>query len=414
MKIDLKTIKGVTFSVEAAPDMLVGKVKELAASSDIGTKDGWEAEGMKLIFQGKVLDNSCDLASYSIKEGDFMVVMASKPKKPAAVPAPAPAPAPVPAPAPPASTPTPAPAPAPSPAPAPEAAPPAEFAPEHAASIQSLCDMGFPREMVIAAMRAAFMNADRAVEYLTNGIPEELADGGDGMDVEGGGDGEGEGDTPTTWDELSRSPAFLAEVAAVRSAAEPQAALQTYLGQMRESNPQQLALIQDNASAFANILNGTAPALAPATPAGGPLPFGNAASDGEGGGAAAAAGLQAMLQQRPEMLEGLLQNPEALQQLLQSPEVQQMLQSPEVQEQLGLTPEMMAAMLGGLGGMGGGGGGGLMGAVQAQLTDEDEEAIQRLMALGFQRAIVIQAFLACDKNENLAANFLFDQGNDLM
>jgi len=135
---------------------------------------------------------------------------------------------------------------------------------------------------------------------------------------------------------------------------------------------------------------------------------------GGGGGAAAAAGLQAMLQQRPEMLEGLLQNPEALQQLLQAPEVQQMLQSPEVQEQLGLTPEMMAAMMGGLGGMGGGGGGGMMGAVQAQLNDEDEEAIQRLMALGFQRAIVIQAFLACDKNENLAANFLFDQGSDLM
>jgi len=401
MKVDLKTLKGVTFSVDAAPDMLVSKVKELAAASEMGTADGWEAEGIKLIFQGKVLENGRDLASYSIKEGEFMVLMASKAKKPAA------AAAPVAAAAPPAVAPAAAAEPAPAPAAA--AAPPAEFAPEHAAAIQSLCDMGFPREMVVAAMRAAFMNADRAVEYLTNGIPEELGGGAEGMDVEGGGEGEGE-DGPATWDELARSPSFLAEIAAVRGAAEPQSALQTYLGEMRESSPQQLALIQNNANAFAAILNGTAAAA----PAGGPLPFGGAGGGGEGGaGAAAAAGLQAMLQQRPEMLEGLLQNPEALQQLLQSPEVQQMLQSPEVQEQLGLTPEMMAAMMGGLGG-GMGGGGGMMGAVQAQLTDDDEEAIQRLMALGFQRAIVIQAFLACDKNENLAANFLFDQGNDLM
>jgi len=88
-----------------------------------------------------------------------------------------------------------------------------------------------------------------------------------------------------------------------------------------------------------------------------------------------------------------------------------MLQNPEVLEQLGINPEMMQAMMGG---MAGGGTNSMANAVQAQLNDEDEEAIQRLMALGFQRAIVIQAFLACDKNENLAANFLFDQGGDLM
>merc|ERR1719198_1116010 len=41
-----------------------------------------------------------------------------------------------------------------------------------------------------------------------------------------------------------------------------------------------------------------------------------------------------------------------------------------------------------------------------ELSAEDNAAIERLQGLGFDRNECIQAFLACDKNENLAANFL--------
>ena len=47
------------------------------------------------------------------------------------------------------------------------------------------------------------------------------------------------------------------------------------------------------------------------------------------------------------------------------------------------------------------------------ISPEDDAAINRLVALGFDRNQAAEAFLACDKNEELAANYLFDQmGND--
>ena len=52
------------------------------------------------------------------------------------------------------------------------------------------------------------------------------------------------------------------------------------------------------------------------------------------------------------------------------------------------------------------------GAVQIQLSEDERAAVERLEQLGFPRAAVVQAYLACEKNEELAANMLFDMGGD--
>ena len=44
-----------------------------------------------------------------------------------------------------------------------------------------------------------------------------------------------------------------------------------------------------------------------------------------------------------------------------------------------------------------------------QVTQEELDAINRLTALGFSQQRAAQAYLTCDKNEEMAANFLFEQ-----
>ncbi len=67
------------------------------------------------------------------------------------------------------------------------------------------------------------------------------------------------------------------------------------------------------------------------------------------------------------------------------------------------------------GGMGGGGGMGAGTSPTVQLSEDEMQAVDRLCELGYDRFAVIQVYLACDKNEPLAANLLMDgMGNDFL
>ena len=51
--------------------------------------------------------------------------------------------------------------------------------------------------------------------------------------------------------------------------------------------------------------------------------------------------------------------------------------------------------------------------VVVNLTEQENEAIGRLEQLGFPRDVCIQAYLSCERNEELAASYLFDaEGQD--
>nr|XP_018259681.1 UV excision repair protein Rad23 [Kwoniella dejecticola CBS 10117]OBR81839.1 UV excision repair protein Rad23 [Kwoniella dejecticola CBS 10117] len=359
------------------------------------------AENQKLIYSGKILNDAATVESLKIKEKDFLVVMVSKPK---ATPAPA------------ASTFTPAPAaPAPSapatetPAAATESAPasstdaPAPAAPastESSTAVESglggsfvtgaalqaatdgMVEMGFERDLVVRALRASFNNPDRAVEYLMSGnIPQIDAPG----------------------------PAPAAPPPAAGAAAPSEPAQGTQPAQpVPSAAPQPPAPQSAGAAGSAENLFAAAEAAMnrdrgiPAGPGAGGL----GGMPGAGGAGAGGLANAPHLQQIREMVQ---QNPALIQPLLQ----QIAASNPQLAQLINENPQALYELLG-AGGEGDEEDDGFGGpqVMQVNLTQEEAAAVERLEALGFDRQMVLQAYMLCDKNEELAANFLFDQGED--
>jgi len=100
----------------------------------------------------------------------------------------------------------------------------------------------------------------------------------------------------------------------------------------------------------------------------------------------------------------LAQNPQMLQQMAQS--------DPEFAAALQQNPQAVAQVLA-MAAQGGGGGAGGQMPMQIELTADDEAAVGRLCALGFDREMVIEVYQGCGKDEVLAANILMDETQEM-
>lgn len=376
MLLTFKNLQQQSFQIEIDTSISVKDLKAKIASEK-GEKD-YPPEGQKLIYAGKVMEDSKPVSEYNVDDKKFIVVMVVKAK-----PAPAAAPAPTKEAAPSAeekkeekkegkkeekmeveekkpeekkdetssSSSTPAEAATSEGAGAAAAAASSDssglvMGEKYEETVQQLVDMGYEKPKVIAALKASFNNPDRAVEYLISGIPNmDLEDsspspaaaptGGDSApasaDTPASGGGSG-GSSADTLGFLRNQPQFQQMRQILQ--ANPNM-LNVLLQQIGQSNPQLLELISQNQEAFIRMIN---------EPEGG-------ASPGAGSGGSAGGGSR--------------------------------------------------------GGAGGGGG-----PEMIQVSPQEKEAIERLKALGFPEHLVVQAYFACEKNEELAANFLLSQGFD--
>ncbi|KAF5101249.1 hypothetical protein D0Z00_000919 [Geotrichum galactomycetum] len=379
MKVTLKDYKKGKWTVDVEPSDTILRLKELN-----GELQGCDASQQKLIFSGRILNDDNTIESYNITETGFIICMITKPKKPAAAPAPAaePVAAPESETAAPSTPATPAPAAEQPGAAAPGEAPAATFNDPSAfsvggareAAINSIVEMGYPRDQVEAAMLAAFNNPDRAVEYLLTGIPESRR--------------QVESAEPVA----ASTPAATGEAAATT----PAAPTQTH------DNSGEVNLFEAAANLPADREGGAATGL----------PFG---ADLEAlRSSAQFQRMRELVRQQPGMLEPILhqlvsQNPQ-LAELITSntSEFVRMLEEEYTRggddegddEDEGLYEDA------------GEEGAETPGVTRITITPEENDAIERLVVLGFDRNLAIQAYFACDKNEELAANYLFDTNQD--
>jgi len=345
MKLKIRTLKNERYEIEVDPTMTVDQLKDLIEQSH-----KFEKSSQSLIFAGKVLPNEKTIEECKIGSEDFLVLLVKKVSgKPAAA-------------TPEKSTATTQPVSTPA-AEKPSTVPTLTTATgdtdvskqsesvfagaELEKSINGIVEMGFPRDQVIAAMRASFNNPARAVEYLTTGIPPEVT---------------------------------------------PQ------VPQTRIQRPPASAQTGAQASTSAPAPQPSTPAPQPSTSAPAPqAPQGGSVFDGlrqhpqfpqlcmlaqQGGEEALKQILTYFAQTNRPLLELIMQNQDEFIRLLNTP-----------------VPGAQGFQ---------GGTGVAPGVIRVQVTPEDERVINNLVNMGFERNRVMEAYFLFEKDETLTANYLLN------
>ncbi|KAF6328002.1 RAD23-like protein B, nucleotide excision repair protein [Rhinolophus ferrumequinum] len=406
MQVTLKTLQQQTFKIDIDPEETVKALKEKIESEK--GKDAFPVAGQKLIYAGKILNDDTALKEYKIDEKNFVVVMVTKPK---AVTTPAPtttqqsnaattttvssstAPAAAQAPAP-----TPALAPTPTPASVTPASTTASSEPAPASATKQENPPEKPAEAPVATSPTSTdsTSGDSSRSNLFEDATSALVTGQSYENM--------------VTEIMSMGYEREQVIAALRASFNNPDRAVEYLLMGIPGDRESQAVVDPPPAATTGAPQSSVAAAAATTTAtttttssgGHPLEFLRNQPQFQQ--------MRQIIQQNPSLLPALLQqigreNPQLLQQISQHQEhFIQMLNEP-VQE---------------AGGQGGGGGGGSGGIAEAgsghmnyiQVTPQEKEAIERLKALGFPEGLVIQAYFACEKNENLAANFLLQQNFD--
>ncbi|KAL7726740.1 hypothetical protein ACLKA6_001468 [Drosophila palustris] len=262
---------------------------------------------------------------------------------------------------------------------------------EYNRTVASMVEMGYPRDQVERAMAASFNNPERAVEYLITGIPQEsnlFNAGGDEEDQSRASNLRPESlsdlqteSTSDPFEFLRSQPQFLQMRSLIYQ--NPHL-LHAVLQQIGQTNPALLQLISENQDAFLNMLNQ-------------PLE-GEAGDNGQR--------RQSSARRAADTLASLgIQDESAT----ASAETQRSVAGADNQPVNLASSDDVAAL-------------GTLGAdinvpqsenmATIRLTPQDQDAVERLKALGFSEALVLQAYFACEKNEQLAANFLLSSTFD--